>query len=103
MLRFNVTGLFNLECAKVGSRTVMSTEIVDITILASIRLWNFATAGQNYGESVESLLQYVVKENTTIGFLYNQVSAQYGRTGCRVFKPGIQNWKDFSLKINIHT
>ena len=28
-------------------------------------------------------------------------SASYGSTGCRVFKQGIQNWKDFCLKINI--
>ena len=25
----------------------------------------------------------------------------YGNTGCRVFKQGLQNWKDFCLKINI--
>ena len=25
----------------------------------------------------------------------------YGNTGCRVFKWGVQNWKDFCLKINI--
>jgi hypothetical protein len=25
----------------------------------------------------------------------------HGNTGCRVFKQGIQNWKDFCLKINI--
>ena len=25
----------------------------------------------------------------------------YCNTGCRVFKQGIQNWKDFCLKINI--
>ena len=25
----------------------------------------------------------------------------YGNTGCGVFKQGIQNWKDFCLKINI--
>ena len=25
----------------------------------------------------------------------------YGNTGCRVFKRGVQNWKDFCLKINI--
>ena len=25
----------------------------------------------------------------------------YGNTGCRIFKPGIQNLKDFCLKINI--
>ena len=26
----------------------------------------------------------------------------YGNTGCRVFKQGVQNWKDFCLKVNIH-
>ena len=26
---------------------------------------------------------------------------EYGNTGCRVFKKGIQNWKDFCQKINI--
>ena len=25
----------------------------------------------------------------------------YGNTGCRVFEQGVQNWKDFCLKINI--
>ena len=25
----------------------------------------------------------------------------YGNKGCRVFKQGVQNWKDFCLKINI--
>ena len=25
----------------------------------------------------------------------------YGNTGCQVFKQGVQNWKDFPLKINI--
>ena len=25
----------------------------------------------------------------------------YGNMGCRVFKQGVQNWKDFCLKINI--
>ena len=28
-------------------------------------------------------------------------SLHYGNTGCRVFKGGIQNWKDFGLKMNI--
>ena len=27
--------------------------------------------------------------------------SSYGNTGCRVFNPGVQNWKDFGLKINI--
>ena len=26
---------------------------------------------------------------------------RYGNTSCRVFKGGIQNWKDFCLKINL--
>ena len=30
-----------------------------------------------------------------------KVHTHYGNTGCRVFKRGIQNWKDFCLKINI--
>ena len=25
----------------------------------------------------------------------------YGNTGCRVFKRGVQNWKDFCLKSNL--
>ena len=25
----------------------------------------------------------------------------YGNTGCGVFKPGIQNWKSFYVRINI--
>ena len=29
------------------------------------------------------------------------VSLAYGNTGCQVLKRGIQNWKDFCLKINI--
>ena len=29
------------------------------------------------------------------------INVQYGNTGCRVFKRGTQNWKDFCLKINI--
>ena len=29
------------------------------------------------------------------------VTPHYGSTGCWVFKQGIQNWKDFCLKINI--
>jgi hypothetical protein len=28
--------------------------------------------------------------------------ASYGNTGCRFFKSGVQNQKDFCLKINIH-
>ena len=28
-------------------------------------------------------------------------TSDYGNTGCRVFKQGIKNWKDFCLKINI--
>ena len=28
------------------------------------------------------------------------VGAQYGITGCGVFKAGIQNWKGFCIKIN---
>ena len=28
------------------------------------------------------------------------VHAQYGITGCGVFKTGIQNWKGFCIKIN---
>ena len=27
--------------------------------------------------------------------------AEYGSTGCRICKRGVQNWKDFCLKINI--
>jgi hypothetical protein len=29
------------------------------------------------------------------------MSMGYGSTGCRVFKWGVQNWKDFWLKINV--
>ena len=29
------------------------------------------------------------------------ISMYYGSMGCRVFQRGIQNWKDFRLKINI--
>ena len=29
------------------------------------------------------------------------VTDAYGNTGCRVFKQGVQNWKDFCLRINI--
>ena len=28
-------------------------------------------------------------------------TSQYGNTGCGVFKRGVQNWKDFCLRINI--
>ena len=31
----------------------------------------------------------------------NYLHVRYGNTGCRVSKWGIQNWKDFCLKINI--
>ena len=31
----------------------------------------------------------------------NSPHEDYGNTGCRVFKWGVQNWKDFCLKINI--
>ena len=34
-------------------------------------------------------------------FCFPFLVVQYGNTGCRVFKRGIQNWKDFCLKINI--
>ena len=43
---------------------------------------------------------HVVPKGDTLGpkpsldFLY------YGNTGCGVFKRGIQNWKDFCLRIN---
>ena len=30
------------------------------------------------------------------------INVQYCNTGCRVFNWGIQNWKDFCLKININ-
>jgi hypothetical protein len=35
--------------------------------------------------------------------MYNahQCSGRYGNTDCRVFKQGVQNWKDFCLEINI--
>ena len=29
------------------------------------------------------------------------VTDAYGNTGCRVFKQGVQNWKEFWLKINL--
>ena len=29
------------------------------------------------------------------------ITSNYGNTGCRVFKRGYKNWKDFCLKINI--
>ena len=32
---------------------------------------------------------------------FRHAVVHYGNTGCRVFKRGIQNWKDFCLKINI--
>ena len=32
---------------------------------------------------------------------YGSPILQYGSTDCQVFKTGIQNWKDFCLKINI--
>ena len=34
-------------------------------------------------------------------FHFEQVNKGYGNMDYRVFKPGIQNWKDFCLKINI--
>ena len=33
--------------------------------------------------------------------LHIRRSVQYGNTGCRFFKWGVQNWKDVCLKINI--
>ena len=43
-----------------------------------------------------------------VGFLKEQKTPKlslmdvgYGNAGCRVFKRGIKNWKDFCLKINI--
>ena len=33
--------------------------------------------------------------------LYYKLTACNGNSGCRVFKPGLQNWKDFCLRINI--
>lgn len=30
----------------------------------------------------------------------NSSNESYGNTGCRVFKRGVQNWKDFCLRIN---
>ena len=32
--------------------------------------------------------------------IYQQANIIYGNTGCRVFERGVQNWKDFCLKIN---
>ena len=40
-------------------------------------------------DDLESLCKYIIKY------------LKYGNTDCRVFKGGIQNWKDFCLKINI--
>ena len=32
---------------------------------------------------------------------FDSNGARYGNTGCEVFKRGVQNWKDFCLRINI--
>ena len=64
----------------------------------------------------ESNLQELAKKTVEVVFFYaisfgNSKSCQslihwhdydqYGSTGCQVFKRGIQNYKDFSLKIKI--
>ena len=33
---------------------------------------------------------------------YCEAYVGYGNMGCQVVKGGIQNWKDFCLKVNIH-
>ena len=45
--------------------------------------------------SNKAVCLYVLSWNWKV----NDVS--YGSMGCRVFKRGVQNWKDFCLKINI--
>ena len=44
-------------------------------------------------------IKYSNQEYTRVGYFLE--IAGYGNTGCRVFKRGIQNWKDFCLKIYI--
>ena len=42
----------------------------------------------------------IIQENVAQFSVYKTL-IRYGNTGCRVFKRGVQNWKDFCLKINI--
>ena len=46
---------------------------------------------------------WLLNEETPKNVLENlkPVSPQYGNTGYGVFEGGVQNWKDFWLKINI--
>ena len=41
--------------------------------------------------------QYIIYTTSIL----SSTNADYGSTGCRVFKRGVQNWKYICLKINI--
>ena len=45
--------------------------------------------------------QHLAKENENVSWTAKKLCHHYGSMGCRVFKRGVQNWKDFCIKINI--
>ena len=57
-------------------------------------------AGQEFEENV-----YCDADPNSDEIILEQIDdsahEDYGNTGCQVFKQGVQNWKDFCLKINI--
>ena len=48
-----------------------------------------------------NLMNPASPSNSALMITLFAVTRAYGSTGCRVFKRGVQNWKDFCLKINI--
>ena len=47
------------------------------------------------------LLALILKKKETKEIILSGFKEETGSTGCRVFKQGVQNWKDFCLKISI--
>ena len=64
----------------------MSKKTCFQAILIAVQLGNVQCVQGAYGESAFEELDRDI---------------HYGNTGCRVFKLGVQNYKDFCLKINI--
>ena len=51
--------------------------------------------------SMECFLFFLKKNFTSEYMPYQNLHVHYGNTGCGVFKRGVQNQKDFCLRINI--
>jgi len=50
---------------------------------------------------IENPPERIRKNTLKVTFWHILTNCQYGNTGCRVFKRGVQNYKDFCIRINI--